>query len=88
MKEKKIEPIKVRATISAEELLGEKGLTREEWNNLIAEQVKRIEDDGTLSLEQKRNRITQLLLISITKNNRFLIEDLLDQTNEERGGEE
>lgn len=70
------EPV-VLPTVSAEELLKEKGLTREEWNNLIAEKVKEIEADGSLTPEQKDQRISSLLLMTITKNNRFLFEELL-----------
>lgn len=70
------EPV-VLPTVSAEELLKEKGLTREEWNNLIAEKVKEIEADESLTPEQKDQRISSLLLMTITKNNRFLFEELL-----------
>lgn len=78
VKAKKIEPLEIKATISVEELLAEKNITREEWNNLIAEQVKEIEADESLTEEQKKARISQLLMMSITKNNRFLFEDLLN----------
>lgn len=78
MKPKKIStPAKVEF-ISAEELLREKGLTREEWNNRIAEKVKAIEADETLSKEEKDQRIASLLLQTITKNNRFLFEELFE----------
>jgi len=78
MKPKKIStPAKVEF-ISAEELLREKGITREEWNDRIAEMVKAVEADGTLSDEEKGQRIASLLLQTITVNNRFLFEELFE----------
>jgi len=77
MKAKKVEPIEVKATITAEELLKEKGMTREEWNDLIAEQVKAIEADESLTDGQKEQKISHLLLMTITKNNKFLFEELI-----------
>lgn len=79
MKAKKIDPLEIRATINAEELLKEKGMTREEWNDLIAEKVKEIEADESLTPEQKDQRISHLLFMGITRNNRFLIEELVNE---------
>lgn len=76
MKVDKIKPLEVKATISADELLERTGMTREEWNDMIAKQIAEIENDDGLTDEEKGRRITRLLLISITKNNRFLLEDL------------
>ena len=70
------EPV-VLPTVSAEELLREKGITREEWNNMLAEKVKGIEERDDLTDEEKRQRIASILLTTITKNNRFLFEELL-----------
>jgi len=78
MKAKKIEPLEVRATVSAEELLKEKGLTREEWNNMIAEKVGEIEADDSLDEAEKEKRISNLLMMAITRNNRFLFEELAE----------
>ena len=78
MKPKKIStPTRVEF-ISAEELLKEEGITREEWNNHIVDKVKAIEANETLSDEEKGQRIASLLLQTITKNNRFLFEELFE----------
>jgi len=71
------ETLGIKATVSAEELLKEKGMTRDEWNSLIAEKVKAVEADESLTDEQKENRITQLLMMAITQNNKFLFEELI-----------
>lgn len=83
MKAKKIGlPVKV---LNAEQALKESGMTREEWNNRIAEQVKQIEADESLSREEKDQKIANLLVMTITKNNRFLIEEVLTSSPPLRG---
>ena len=76
-------PTDVRVISSADELLKEKGMTPEEWNEQITEQVKLIEADEGLTPEERDQKISLLLLMTITKNHRFLLEELLD---EEVGG--
>ena len=76
-------PTNFRVISSAEELLKERNMTREEWNEQITEQVKLIEADDSLTPEERDQKISLLLLMTITKDNRFLLEELLD---EEAGG--
>lgn len=63
--------------LNAEEALKETGMTREEWNNMIANNIKQIQADDSLSEEEKNMKIVSLLMRSITKNNKFLLEELL-----------
>jgi len=77
MKVKKIQPQRRVEFITVEELLERTGMTREEWNDHIAERIKEIEADPEIPKDKKERMITSLLMQTITKNNRFLFEELL-----------
>ena len=64
--------------LDAEQALKESGMTRKEWNERIAEQVEHIEADKSLSRAEKDQKIASLLVMTITKNNRFLLDALLN----------
>jgi len=78
MKAKKIKPVK--AVVTAEELLREKGLTKDEWNNMLKEEIERVANDESLTEEQKQNRIGQLWSMMIVERDgefRFVFEQVL-----------
>ena len=77
MKAKKIKPVK--AVVTAEELLREKGLTKDEWNNMLKEEIERVANDESLTEEQKQNRIGQLWGMMIVERDgelRFALEHI------------
>lgn len=59
MKTKKIKPL-IKATLSPEELLADKGMTKDEWNDMLKRQIDNIKADDSLSKQQKENAIAQL----------------------------
>jgi len=53
----KAKKISVKATVSPEEILKEKGMTKDEWNAMLKERIKAIEADESLSEAEKQAAI-------------------------------
>lgn len=89
MKAKKIEP--VPAVLTAEELLREKGLTRDEWNEMVRREIERVASDDSLSKEQKDARIGRLFGTMIVERDggpRFVAELIFRSLVENAGKED
>lgn len=78
MKVKKIEPVK--ATLTAAELLEEKGMTKDEWNEMLKQRIEEIKADESMSEERKADAIAQLWGMMIVERDgelRFALEHVV-----------